>query len=89
MMLAARTAAVSALLCLLLAACATAPHYTNSANPAAGASEFSQDNERCRRENAHTTTASGGGYAEVAHTEVDEDKVQACLAARGWHPASN
>jgi hypothetical protein len=81
---------LATLLGLLVAACAAGtPQYRNTANPAAGPAQFSHDNDQCRRENSHTTTASGGGYAEVTHTDVDEPKVQACLAARGWQPVSN
>jgi hypothetical protein len=82
-------AVLVAIVCLGVSGCAAPqPHYRNATNPSAGDAEFQQDTARCRSENSHATTFVGA-YAEVKKTEVDEDKVQACMAARGWRPAGN
>jgi hypothetical protein len=84
-----KIAGLLVLLYLGAAGCAPAPiQFHNTANPSAGKPEFDQDTDQCRRENSHPTTFVGT-YAEVAGTKVDEDKVQSCMAARGWRPASN
>jgi hypothetical protein len=83
------SAGVVAIVCLGVAGCAAPqPQYRNVTNPAPGEAEYQQDTARCRSENSHTTTFVGA-YAEANKVQVDEDKVQACMAARGWRPAGN
>jgi len=70
---------------LLLIGCTT--RYRNSVNPSYGQVEFDRDWYECRRENTHPRATKFGAWAD-ATMEVDYDGARACLAARGWRPAS-
>jgi len=63
-------------------------HYRNPAHPEYGSAEFSKDNKECQDQNSQTYTVAAA-YAEQTHTVVDDDKAQACLAARGWQRVAN
>jgi hypothetical protein len=64
------------------------PQYRNSAHPDYGAVEFNKDQDDCQRQNSHVVTTQGN-YVETSHPVVDQDKAQACLAARGWQRTQN
>ena len=64
------------------------PHYRNAAHPEYGSAEFGKDQDECQRQNSHQVTVAGN-YVETTHTVVDQDKAQACLAARGWQHGPN
>ena len=70
---------------LLLTGCTS--RYRNSLNPSYGQVEFDRDWYECRRENTHPRATKFGAWAD-ATMEVDYDGARACLAARGWRPAS-
>src|SRR2546426_6271011 len=70
---------------LLLAGCST--RYQNSRNPSYGQAEFDRDVYQCRRENTFPRATRYGAWSD-ATMEVNEDMAKACLAARGWRPAS-
>jgi hypothetical protein len=72
---------------LALSGCAQ-PQYRNAAHPDYGAAELSRDQDACQRENSHVVTQVGN-YVETTRTVVDQDKAQACMAARGWQRAQN
>jgi hypothetical protein len=64
------------------------PQYRNPSHPGYGAVEFDKDQDDCQRQNSHVVTQQGN-YVETTRTVVDQDKAQACLAARGWQRSQN
>jgi len=64
---------------MLLSACGPT-HYLNTSHPEWGQAEFDRDWYQCRRENTTGATIYGA--------IVDDAGLQACMAARGWRPAS-
>lgn len=70
-------------LLLPLSACGTAPQFTNQINPSASQTQFNKDFYECQRENERQAAAITSVYTGAAPV-VDKNKVQSCMAARGW-----
>jgi hypothetical protein len=74
---------------LVLSGCDTITHYRNSTHPQFGQVDFDRDHYQCVRENSVRVVNVYNYGLTSASTEADDDMVQQCLAARGWHEAPN
>ena len=70
----------------LLLACSLPQHYENIAHPNYGAAEYGADLTQCRNQSV-VTVVSTMGYDVQSGVGVDEMKVNACMAIRGWQQA--
>ncbi len=75
----------AAVLAATLGGCAQ-PRYTNPSHPEYGAQQYDSDREQCEKANTKVTVRQG--YDQVTEISVDQDAVKACLAGKGWQPAS-
>ena len=73
---------------IALAGCGGQSHYRNTVHPDYGPAQLSKDQDECQRANAHVVTTAAN-YVETTRTVVDQDKADACLAARGWQRTQN
>jgi hypothetical protein len=81
----------AAIICVLTIVAACTPkilHYRNSLHPEYHQVEFDRDKYECQKENEHPATTIFGNAA-VSGTVINQNMVQSCLAARGWHVQPN
>ena len=61
-------------------------HYANPSRPGSTEADYKNDLAQCRKQNSTIVTSSG--YDDRSEVRVDEAKVQACTAERGWRAVS-
>jgi hypothetical protein len=67
----------------LLSACSLPQHYENIAYPNYGAAEYGADLAQCRNRSV-ITVVSNMGYDVQSGVGVNEVRVNACMANKGW-----
>ena len=60
--------------------------YANPSRPGSTEADYKDDLVQCRKQNSTIVTSSG--YDDRSEVRVDEAKVQACTAERGWRAVS-
>jgi hypothetical protein len=80
-----RAPIATVMLLTLLCACSST-QYRNVTHPNYGDAEYKSDLAQCRSQNSKIVMSSG--YDDKSEIKVDEAKLQACLAERGWQAVS-
>ena len=68
--------------CLVMLGACTSVQYKNRNHPDYGDAQYKNDLAQCRNQNSKIVMSSG--YDDKSEIKVDDAKVQACLAERGW-----
>ena len=74
-----------AMFLVMLGACSSV-QYKNRDHPDYGDAQYKNDAAQCRSRNSQIVMSSG--YDDKSEVKVDDAKVQACLAERGWQAVS-